>query len=415
MDSFYPRNQVDDDRRQMILRRLEQERELRRKHVKDGTIDQFKLEDITNYSNSQSQQNMYYSDSTQMFGMKDPTEILLNPNSEEVDPNEDISYQVPPTDSRQRSFDNQYMMSYPQNVNNNCGFNPESLYNENMSENQIYLDRNNRITTNIYNTQEYQIDEDKLRETKQRFHERLSKHRFVSNSGAKKWNRDNWTENSNPNVQKGESKIKPGIHQGYMNPTLSREITLADKGKVRNEAKKIMIDAENKIMEHWSFKPEISPFDNPDDSTTQEERWRRLLEPKTSKIQKLEKTKIEIERKKIEETCSFQPKIQKPPHPTPHPESSKDVVKRLHSEANKRIEKREKLKRKFDEERMKDWSFKPKIEKDNKIGTARSSSQKPLYERVEEVQKKKNDTLVKLRVESELNDKNLKFKPQVNK
>ena len=139
-----------------------------------------------------------------------------------------------------------------------------------------------------------------------------------------------------------------------MKPTISREITLADKGKVRNEAKKIMQDAENKIMENCSFKPEINPFEDGTENLTQEERWRRLLEPKTSKIQKLEKAKIEKERREIDETCSFQPKLQKPPHPVPHPKSSQNVIKRLHSEANKRAEKREKLKRKVEEERMRD-------------------------------------------------------------
>ena len=93
----------------------------------------------------------------------------------------------------------------------------------------------------------------------------------------------------------------------------------------------------------------------------------------------------------------------------------KEIAHRLHSEANKRQEKREKLKRKVEEDRMRDCSFKPNVEKDHRIGTARCISQKPIYERVDEVQKKKNETLVKLRVETELNDQNLKFKPQVNK
>jgi hypothetical protein len=88
----------------------------------------------------------------------------------------------------------------------------------------------------------------------------------------------------------------------------------------------------------------------------------------------------------------------------------------LHSEANRRDEKREKLKRRLEEERMKDCSFKPKIEDSNKIGVSKSFSQnKPIYERVDEIQRNKNEYLSKLKLESELNDENLKFRPFVNK
>ena len=36
MDQFYPQNLIDDSRREFILRRLEEERELRRKHIREG-------------------------------------------------------------------------------------------------------------------------------------------------------------------------------------------------------------------------------------------------------------------------------------------------------------------------------------------------------------------------------------------
>lgn len=65
---------------------------------------------------------------------------------------------------------------------------------------------------------------------------------------------------------------------------------------------------------------------------------------------------------------------------------------------------------------MKDCSFKPLIEQTNKIGVCRGFSQnKPIYERVDEIQRSKNEYLSKLKLETELNDENLKFKPFVNK
>lgn len=87
-----------------------------------------------------------------------------------------------------------------------------------------------------------------------------------------------------------------------MNPTIAREITLGEKGKLRNEAKQIIKEVEAKAMQGCSFKPEINDYEAADEEITQEERWRRLLEPKTSKIQQLEKAKLERERKEIEAT-----------------------------------------------------------------------------------------------------------------
>jgi hypothetical protein len=82
-----------------------------------------------------------------------------------------------------------------------------------------------------------------------------------------------------------------------MNPTISREMNLVEKSKLRNEAKMIMRDAETKTMEQCSFQPEINQWDFNDNEISQEERWRRLLEPKTTKVQQLEKAKADKERK----------------------------------------------------------------------------------------------------------------------
>lgn len=65
---------------------------------------------------------------------------------------------------------------------------------------------------------------------------------------------------------------------------------------------------------------------------------------------------------------------------------------------------------------MKDCSFKPNIQKDLKVGIPRAASiQKPIYERVNEVQKHKDEVLRKLRVDSEFQNTDLKFQPQINK
>lgn len=138
-----------------------------------------------------------------------------------------------------------------------------------------------------------------------------------------------------------------------MNPTLSKELAQGEKSKLRNEARMIIQEVENKTMEECRFAPQINEYEDAQQELTQEERWRRLLEPKTTKIQQLEKTKAEKETKEVIENCSFKPNIAKPPQAVT-PKDNKETVHRLHSEANKRLEKREKLKRKVEEERMKE-------------------------------------------------------------
>lgn len=194
MEAFYARNSLDDSRRQMILQRLERERELRRKHIKDGTIDQFELEDITEISSATpQQQNMFYGDRMGLQGMKDPSQILMNSYDDHYDqPDDDEPYQISPDNE----YNRRYEYDQPRMVQNSVpygqfGYNPESLYDpQEARQSAEHFDVNKENMRQAYNTQEYQhIDEEQLRKTKQKFHERLSKHRFVTNSGAKKCNR----------------------------------------------------------------------------------------------------------------------------------------------------------------------------------------------------------------------------------
>jgi hypothetical protein len=63
---------------------------MRRQHVREGTIDQFRLEDITDFNNNYSQNYSDYQDpdDSKMDGMKDPSQILL------LSPGEDDDYEI---------------------------------------------------------------------------------------------------------------------------------------------------------------------------------------------------------------------------------------------------------------------------------------------------------------------------------
>ena len=371
--------------------------------------------------------------------MRDPNEILLMSPSDDEDENgvyeinqaninmplmnyhnqAEIQYRNAYQGFGGHSIDNndieeptQMPVTYSQH---NFGYNPESLYSQNEDDaDQFHYSGKENVrnyaSNNIQNTNAG------LKKTKQKFHDRLSKHRFVSESGNKKWNRSH-CGNNEIKSKKMNKKKQNDQFSTYMNPTIARQLNWDENAKVKPRAKRVIDEVENKMMAECSFKPEINQYDGYEEEITQEERWRRLLEPKTGKIQKLEKAKFERERKQIEQTWSFKPNIRKQDEEE-HQKvwSKKQVVDRLHYEANKREEKREKLKRKVEEERMKDWSFKPNIHKDQNIGLLRTNSnRRPIYERVDDVQKHKDETLRKLRVEAECQNENLKFKPKVNK
>jgi len=286
-----------------------------------GTIDQFVPTDITDLNNSSpSYSNQQYDISDKMTGMRDPGEILLMTPSDDENDVYNAPYQAcnMPQPNFQKSMDAQYRVTYQHHYNepqNNdaedpsqlpemyepdkFGYNPESLYSQDAVPNihQYPGKENYRSFQNVQKS----YDEEQLKKTKQKFHERLAKHRFVSNSGNKKCKRDKCAVEE-PKLHKYQKKIQSGKPTTYMNPTLSRQLNLEDRTKLQAKAKRVVDEAENKIMGECSFKPEIHSYDAAEEELTQEERWRRLLEPKTSKIQKLEKTKFEQERKEVEET-----------------------------------------------------------------------------------------------------------------
>ncbi|CAI2385956.1 unnamed protein product [Moneuplotes crassus] len=430
------------NRKELILQRLEKERELRRQHIREGTIEQFQLEDFSdnNYSGNYESYRSDEYQNQQISEMKDPSQILLlepddyheNEMYEEYQP--EYGHQIPNINNeammqgynpgqpmihsykqaqpmmqqynheqpimQHHNQEEPMIYSYNDPINeeeyNEFGFNPENLYDPNTMSELHHSDRNKENETNLTNNP-------KKKSTKRR----NPKHNFKPQKCTRKSCQE--TKIPKPRAVSRNLIDKPST---LMNPTISSEIATKEKEKLRNEAKMILKEAEQQAMDQCSFKPDIKVNESFEKDLTQEERWRRLLEPKTTKIQQYEKAKIEKERKKVEETCSFRPNIQKPPVAKRKPA---DFVDRLHSEANRRQEKREKLKRKLEEERMRDCSFKPKIENPNRVGTCRSFSHRPIYERVDEIQKNKNDYLTKLKVETEMNNDHINFQPKVNK
>lgn len=158
MEDYYTRNSLDDERRRLILQRLEQERQLRRQHVRDGTIDQFKLQDITDVNNCSENYSQHYNlDNSRMSGMRDPSEIMMI--DDEEDANEDlygqeqdadyyVAFQRFPQNVPQMHPHPNQMMKIP-----DCqfGYNPENLYDPNTMQNVFYPEMGQENSRDIEN------------------------------------------------------------------------------------------------------------------------------------------------------------------------------------------------------------------------------------------------------------------------
>lgn len=237
---------IDNQRRQLILQRLEEERQLRRQHIREGTIEQFHLEDITdsnNYSQyyDENNYNRQWNEEQQMSEMKDPSQILLMEPDDEYDnyPQPEMIYQMQQDYYEQEQplqmYSHPSQMQYYQQPIENFGYNPENLYDPNTMQSLVHSDKNKenqRSYDNVNNNKNRKHKKSKL-------HERLAKHKFVVDP-----------ETSNKQKPKtAKSRVDPKRPVRYMNPTLTREINQADKNKVRNEAKMIIKEVEDRTMQ----------------------------------------------------------------------------------------------------------------------------------------------------------------------
>jgi hypothetical protein len=69
---------LDESRRQEILNRLQQEREMRKQFVAEGKADQFKLQPLTTI---EPESHRSFQQQPEMEGMRDPSEIMTQQNS----------------------------------------------------------------------------------------------------------------------------------------------------------------------------------------------------------------------------------------------------------------------------------------------------------------------------------------------
>eukprot|EP00347_Sterkiella_histriomuscorum_P013421 403364769 len=204
----------------------------------------------------------------------------------------------------------------------------------------------------------------------------------------------------------------------YMKNTVNADLKRGPQATV-SKTKQLITEAEKKFNEECTFKPQINDYQvKVSKEFSKEERWKKLTEPKTSEIQKREIIKAKIEQEEAFRSCPFKPQITQSAKKSKPDKENDDLPlpQRLMHEADIRKEKREKLKREHEQQLMKDCSFKPQLmtTSSSVVNINKFSNQLPIHERVNHLQKEKNEKLQKLRMKSEQDQQDLTFHPQVN-
>ena len=329
----------------------------------------------------------------------------------ETDPNEDQQLQL----NEEKQFDD-HMIS---NLNN---FNLQlPLHNQNDSH-DIATNNNpqrNIVLSNINSNTNYEEEEPKNLE-----HEiSVSTHRDDNNNNnlytsystnPKQQPIPNYNFHNpmnDPSFMKAHSKPKPQNKQvinknkrsssnSHFNKVVKqynpKYRTKISKSKEKLELMKKELD--EKFLKEHPFKPSITYYNcnNNINSETEQQRWERLAQPKTIDINERMRQKQLDEDMQIKQQCqSFMPNNKSTIGTNPN-----DVANRLFNEHAKLKEKRERMKREIEDNKIKEFLFAPEINSQSKI-IMNKYEQLPLYERNEIFEKAKNEGIIRMRQEIE--------------
>ena len=207
----------------------------------------------------------------------------------------------------------------------------------------------------------------------------------------------------------------------YMKPTAIAGIRNSHSpNELPDKVRKIAQEKEQKIREECTFKPHINSTEY-DDKLEQNkyERRSRLYKPKVEEIQKREKLKRQREDEEFSNICTFQPK--KISQTTScidlkmRTDFNQSIEDRLYVDANKRIEELRNAYKSKEQRELKECTFQPDISRSSKNVRGNRITEKPIYERAKDLQRQKEENLQKMRIEAELKDENLTFKPKIIK
>eukprot|EP00826_Nyctotherus_ovalis_P064682 TRINITY_DN9492_c0_g3_i1.p1 TRINITY_DN9492_c0_g3~~TRINITY_DN9492_c0_g3_i1.p1 ORF type:complete len:538 (-),score=149.73 TRINITY_DN9492_c0_g3_i1:225-1838(-) len=206
-----------------------------------------------------------------------------------------------------------------------------------------------------------------------------------------------------------EKKYKPKVKEqdgDYLKPTAAVALK-AVKGDVNSkEAKRVLQEDQEKKEKELTFKPKVNVAIG--EEVKRENRFEKLAEPMSKKLSKLEKLREKSVKEKMEKECPFKPTLISK-QPKDQSIKSEGLGARFTREAKRRADTLERARQDVEASELKECTFKPNI-----VATAKAGAVRPIYERFQEVQKRRNEKLEKLREEANLNNPELKFHPTIN-
>lgn len=165
--------------------------------------------------------------------------------------------------------------------------------------------------------------------------------------------------------------------------------------KFEEKFEKIKSEIEDKFQKECSFNPKINQnfVQNKEKNESKEEVYKRLSTPKIVELHKRQKENEAVETKKMNELCTFKPKITENIHkqkdfntvsevfPENSPIDKEKVQDRLLRMAAEIKEKKERMKQETQENLSKQYSFNPEINETSKQLVLKYGNV-PLHERV---------------------------------
>mmetsp|Transcript_28557 Transcript_28557/g.50753 ORF Transcript_28557/g.50753 Transcript_28557/m.50753 type:complete len:779 (+) Transcript_28557:58-2394(+) len=229
---------------------------------------------------------------------------------------------------------------------------------------------------------------------------------------------DNYVKSPNPKDTKDKPKTPEAAASQPQKRVVSYRPTSAPPDRSKLLREELRRQADEHLREVCTFKPSITPLPKTKELNynatigyiSPEKRIQTLAKPKTDTILKREQLKREQEEKQAKE-CSFKPKTNAYKSKT-STISEMPPNDRLYIDAEQRAQARDRRKREHDEQESAAYSFKPQVEAST--SALAQNSRPPIYMRLKEVQKEKNEHMQQLRKEIEKNDPHLTFHPKLN-
>ncbi|CAG9322429.1 unnamed protein product [Blepharisma stoltei] len=188
----------------------------------------------------------------------------------------------------------------------------------------------------------------------------------------------------------------------------------------RKSIEQMIQEKEEKFREECTFRPKINKlpkgkgldYHETEKNMSWEAKLNNLARPKTDIIEMRERMKREKEEQESS-ICTFKPNITTTTRSV-NRSVELTVEERLYQDAESKFQERERLKREKEDIEAANYPYQPQVQASVSKLVGTKKLKPPLYQRLDEVQKERNDTLHRIKQESEENDPDLTFKPRIN-